>query len=394
MTRCTTHLVATLRKGHLQEIGRTSDTMKNANVVTVIVFVTFVFGLTALDLLNGPAEISVAERRKLAQAPALSLGGVLDGTFAEDYSSFLQDQVVFRDGFRAIKAYVELRLLRKRENNGVYVVDGELYDKFYGVNGRYIERAAGLINEIIGSIDAGRVYLSVIPSKAHALDQSRYLLSDQAVIGEALAGRVNASYIDLMPLCRESGRGMYYRTDHHWTTPGAIQAYETLIAAMGYAPVEEYDLEIVTDTFVGSNYGRAALRSIPRDEIHLAHNAHLDGLSACRYGTAGVVTCFDSVYFREKANGLDPYDVFLGGAAPIIVIENQRFEGDEELVLFKDSYSHVLAPFLAQHFRRVILFDLRYVRRAFVLDHFDLDGKVLLFLYSTTILNTDPQILN
>jgi hypothetical protein len=205
---------------------------------------------------------------------------------------------------------------------------------------------------------------------------------------------VNASYLDLMPLCRESGGDMYYRTDHHWTTQGAIRAYEKLIAAMGDAPIEDYDLETVTDTFVGSNYGRAALRSIPRDEIQLAHNAQLDGLSVCRYGAEGAVTCFDSVYFREKARDLDPYDVFLGGAAPIIVIENERFEGDEELVLFKDSYSHVLAPFLAQHYRRVTLFDLRYVRRSFVFDHFDLDGKTVLFLYSTTILNTDPQILN
>jgi hypothetical protein len=361
-----------------------SDRMKNANLVTVIVFVAFILSLTALDLWHKPVEVSIAERRKLAQAPTLSLGGLLDGTFTEAYTAYLQDQVVYRDGFRAIKAYVELRLLRKGENNGVYVVDGEIYDKFYGVNERYLERAAGLIDEIISSI----------PSKAHALDPRRYLLSDQAAIGEALAGQVNASYIDLMPLCRGSGKGMYYRTDHHWTTQGAIQAYETLIAAMGDTPIDGYDLETVTDRFVGSNYGRAALRSIPTDEIQLAHNAQLDGLSVCRYGAEGAVACFDSVYFREKASDLDPYDVFLGGAAPIIVIENERFEGDEELVVFKDSYSHVLAPFLAQHYRRVTLFDLRYVRRSFVFDHFDLGGKVILFLYSTTILNTDPQILN
>ena len=75
------------------------------------------------------------------------------------------------------------------------------------------------------------------------------------------------------------------------------------------------------------------------------------------------------------------------------VIENDR-SPDEELILFKDSYSHALAPFLAQHFRRVTLFDLRYVRKELILDRFDLSGKTVLFLYSTTILNTDPQILN
>ena len=33
-------------------------------------------------------------------------------------------------------------------------------------------------------------------------------------------------------------------------------------------------------------------------------------------------------------------------------------------------------------------------RRELILDRFDLDGKTVLFLYSTTILNTDPRILN
>lgn len=41
-----------------------------------------------------------------------------------------------------------------------------------------------------------------------------------------------------------------------------------------------------------------------------------------------------------------------------------------------------------------MLVDLRYVRRELILDNFDLDGRVVLFMYSTIILNTNPQILN
>jgi hypothetical protein len=286
-------------------------------------------------------------------------------------------------------------VLRKSENNGVYVVDGNLYDKFYGINQRYIERAADLIDRIIATIDADGVYLSVIPSKAHLLDPGRYLLSDQGAIASHLREHVNASYIDLMDLLKEGGTDLYYRTDHHWATQGAIQAYKALVTAMGYEPVEEYDFEQVTDSYVGSNYGKAALRSIEKDRIFLAHNPHLAHMSVCRYETADAFECFDSVYFREKASGLDPYDVFLGGAGPIIVIENDRAQGNnEELVVFKDSYAHVLAPFLAQHFSKVTLFDLRYVRKELIVENFDLTGKTVLFLYSTTLLNTDPKILN
>ena len=370
--------------------------MKCANLIVATVFIAFIFGLTSTDLIAASVEVSVAERRKLAQRPAFSLERALEGRFAGDYARFLQDQVVFRDGWRAIKAFVEMSVLRKSENNGVYVVDGNLYDKFYGINERYVERAAGLIDRIIAAIDADRVYLSVIPSKAHVLvrDRDRYLLSDQNTIARHLREHVNASYIDLMDLFKESSPELYYRTDHHWTTQGAIQAYKALVTAMGYEPVEDYGFEQITDSYVGSNYGKAALRSIAKDSITLAHNAHLDRLSVCRYETADAFDCFDSVYFREKAGGLDPYDVFLGGAAPIIVIENDLAQSREELVVFKDSYAHALAPFLAQHYARVTLFDLRYVRKEYILDHFDLNGKTVLFLYSTTILNTDPQILN
>ena len=45
------------------------------------------------------------------------------------------------------------------------------------------------------------------------------------------------------------------------------------------------------------------------------------------------------------------------------MVTNERAETDGELVIFKDSYAHAVAPFLAQHFRTVTLVDLRYVQR-------------------------------
>jgi hypothetical protein len=185
----------------------------------------------------------------------------------------------------------------------------------------------------------------------------------------------------------------YYRTDHHWTTQGAIKAYALLATAMGYEPVEDYVFEAATRSFVGSGYGRAASMSLELDTIHLAHNDYLDNMSVCRYQTADSFECFNSIYYRDNVDGLDPYDVFLGGAAPIVVIENDQGPSDQELILFKDSYSHVLAPFLAQHFQRVTLIDLRYVRKELIFERFDLDKSKILFFFSTIILNSVPKIL-
>ena len=317
-----------------------------------------------------------------------------NGSFTEDCRDYLQDQAVLREDFRALKSFVERNILLKKENNEVYIVDNNLYDKFYGINQRYIERAATLIDNIVGLINSDKIYLSIIPSKAQMLDRSKYLLSDQNIITDYLEQHVSAEYIDLMGLAKKGNESLYYVTDHHWTTEGAIQAYEVLITAIGYEPVVRYDFEEATDSYVGSNYGKAALISIEKDKIYLAHNDYLDNMTVRRFETMDSFKLFDSIYFRGELEGLDPYDVFLGGLGPITVIENSITESQDELIVFKDSYSHVLAPFLAQHFKRVTLFDLRYVRKEYIFNTYDLTGKTILFIYSTTILNTDPQILN
>ncbi|MFC2038207.1 DHHW family protein [Chloroflexota bacterium] len=368
--------------------------MKNINLITVVIFLAVVFGLTVSGLIKEPAEISISERRKLAQSPEISIESISDGSFTENYREFLQDQAVFRESFRAIKSFIERRILLKKENNDVYIVDNNLYDKFYGINQRYIERDTTLINNIIDSIDSDEMYLSIIPSKAQMLDRSRYLLSDQNIIADYFDQHANAEYIDLMGIATKGNESLFYATDHHWTTEGAIHAYRILITAMGYEPVDDYNFELATDSYVGSYFGKAASPAVEKDKIYLAHNEYLDNMTVRRYETLEEFKNFDSIYFRDKIDSLDPYDIFIGGLGPITVIENDLAQTDEELVMFKDSYSHSLAPFLAQHFKKVTLFDLRYVRKELILDNYDLSGKLVLFIFSTTILNHDAQILN
>jgi hypothetical protein len=366
----------------------------NINLVTAAVFLLFILVLAVTDVAQAPTQISLGERRQLAQFPEVSWPRITSGDFTEDYQTYLQDQMAFRDGFRSVKSFVERKIMLKKENNGVYVVDNNIYDKFWGINQPYIERASRLINELADSIDAESTYLSIIPTKANLLNPDRYLLSDQNIITDFMAAQTQTDYIDLMGLFQAGDTELYYVTDHHWTTPGAIEAYTLLAAEMGLTPVTDYTYDVVTDAFAGRNYGKAAVASIGKDSILLAHNQSLDNLTVRRYKTLTDYDASDSVYFPEYAEGLDPYDVFLGGAGPIIVIENSAAASDAELVIFKDSYAHSLAPFLAQHYRKVTLLDLRYVRKELLIQNFEFGDKTVLFLYSTTILNTTPQILN
>ena len=72
--------------------------------------------------------------------------------------------------------------------------------------------------------------------------------------------------------------------------------------------------------------------------------------------------------------------MYLGGNKPLAVVENPQAEGGKLLVL-RDSYSDSLAPFLAQSYQEVHLFDVRYNLtsvKEYVEEH-DIDQVLVLF---------------
>lgn len=369
-------------------------TLRNPYLPGALVFLVFVFGLTVLNVFTPARDVSTLERRALAQRPRITVDGVVSGRYMEDYASYMQDQAALRDPLRFLKSSVERGVFRKVENNGVYVVGDRVYDKFYGIRDSLTTTAAQRMNEIIAALDEPQAYLALVPTKAQGLRHDGYLLSDQDQIADALRDTVDATYVDLMDLADGDIEARYYGADPHWTTAGVIRAYEVLARGLGLEPVVDYRFEMLSDAYIGSEYGKAASWRVPLDTIELAHNDVLDAMTISREETADRIVRYDSVYVPPGPATVDLYDVFLGGLAPIIVITNEQAPSDARLVIFKDSYAHAIAPFLAQHYAEVTLVDLRYVQRRYVLDHVDFEGATTLFLYCTSVINTDPRVLN
>jgi hypothetical protein len=95
----------------------------------------------------------------------------------------------------------------------------------------------------------------------------------------------------------------------------------------------------------------------------------------------------------EKAHGKDPYEMFLSGTQPLLVIENPNAEAERELILFRDSFGSSLAPLLAEGYSKITVVDIRYVNSAFLGGLVDFSEKAgrevdVLFLYSTILLNS------
>ena len=379
-----------LRKYIASELNTGSHTHWPA----LVVFCGFIVGMAILGMLGGDIKVSEYERRDLAQFPEVSVDRLTEGQFSEDYQTYLQDQAPFRDGFRFLKSFVSRNLLLNSENNGVFVVDGTIYDRFDPINHERINRVVRIIGEISDDIGSDRQFIALIPTKGQILAGSNYLVPDQQEIVVRFGDLDGTSTVDLAGLTESVGADAYYRSDPHWNAAGIFWSYGEITGALGLDQIVEYDSELFTERYFGSEYGKAAAWSIEPDSIYLPRNEVIDGLSACRYSSLEDKDCVDSVFYRGDESEDDAYDVFLGGLGPIIEIVNPASDSSEELVIFKDSYAHAIAPLLAQHYSKVTLFDLRYMRRSVVMDNFDLDGKTVLFLYSTSVLNTDAQIVN
>ena len=98
-----------------------------------------------------------------------------------------------------------------------------------------------------------------------------------------------------------------------------------------------------------------------------------------------------SLYHPEKLAVKDKYAYFLGGNQPLCVIENPD-AANGKLLVVRDSYSDSLAPFLAEEFREVHLFDLRYNNlslKQYAADH-EIDQ--VLVLYSAANFTTDQNL--
>ena len=89
----------------------------------------------------------------------------------------------------------------------------------------------------------------------------------------------------------------------------------------------------------------------------------------------------------EAAEGKDPYEMFLSGTEPLLVIDNPDAETDRELVMFRDSFGSSLAPLLVEGYKKITLVDIRYISPQFLGSFVNFENCDILFIYSTILLN-------
>lgn len=363
--------------------------MKNRICAIIVAAVWAVLAVWAW--LAPSRDISVAERRQLAQKPAIQGKKLLDGSFMADFEDASLDQFPLRDTFREAKSLFHRFVLRQSDKSGIYISQGYAAAQEYPLSeasvNHALERFSSVYETYLSSTDS-QIYLAIVPDKGYYLAQSAGQLSMDY---DRLFAMVEGGMPWASPIRLTDSLSIqdYYRTDTHWRQERLLPAAQVLCQALGVSSPrqEDYTVTPLENPFYGVYYGQAALPMQP-DTMYLLESKLLDECRVYDYET-GETT---AVYDMTKLDSKDLYDVYLSGARSLLTIENPNAATDRELIVFRDSFGSSMVPLLVNDYAKVTLVDLRYIRSDYLGQFLDFHGQDVLFLYSTLLLNNSAAI--
>ncbi len=363
--------------------------MKNkSNLFVVLTAAVFLFGLTIFGILSPDKEFSVSERRPLAAFPKITAEKVFSGRFSEEFEKYSLDNFPLRDGFRRVKALASYCVFGQKDNNGLYYADGYLSKLEYPEDLDSVKKATDRFLEIVETYadEESKVYFSVIPDKNYFLaEKNGYpAINYDKFIAYAKEGMSSAEYIDITDLLELDD---YYRTDSHWRQERITDVAERLAEKMGAKLDSEYAVNKLSSDFYGVYSGQSALPVRP-DELYCLEIEAIKNSTVYDAETDSSIT----VYNKENVFGKDPYEVFLHGSKSLLKIENPNSVTDKKLIVFRDSFANSLAPLLISGYSEITLVDIRYISPKLLERFMDFEGRDILFLYSTGVLNNSITI--
>ena len=354
------------------------------HVLLTALFCLFIGGMLVGSLILPDRKSSELENRELAQAPKFSLESISNGEFMADAEDYVNDQIIGRDFWVALKAWSE-RLSGKQENNGVYFAkEDTLISRVDTPDQDLLDTNANYVNALVNNVDVP-VYFGIIPSAAAIWSDrlpSGAPTADEKSIINGLYDTVQTHVVDLYTvLDAHKEEELYYRTDHHWTSLGAYYGYTALMNAMGLeaVPLNESQKVTVSENFYGTLFSSSGVRWLPPDHIDRYISDEGVTVTSYPYGTPEPGSLYVDSFLEVK----DQYSSFLGGNKPLCVIETEHTDAPKVLVI-RDSYADSLAPFLTQNFSEIHLFDPRYNLNSvkdYVLQN-EIDAVVVLYSIS------------
>jgi hypothetical protein len=295
------------------------------------------------------------------------------------------DQFPARDALRYVNTLVDRYVFLHTDVNGYYVHNGFISKRGQKPNQKQIDYAIKHLNGIINKyLKDNNVYFAIIPDKeVYAGKQTGFdFVNYEQIEKLMLEGLENVEYIKLFDKLELSD---YYFTDTHWRQEKITDVAQYIVG--------QIDKDIVlpdnyTKNTLAGYYGvlseQSAFKTQPEDMIYLTNDI-LDEI----YITSPEFEGQKNVYQTQLFDGQgDPYDLFADGAKSILTLHNPNADNDKELVVFRDSFGSSIAPLFAQGYLKVTLVDLRYISSMYMSNFVEFEGKDVLFMYSSSLINS------
>ena len=362
--------------------------------IFVGLFAILLGGFGIGNILKADETYSMSERRTLAQFPAFSLESLSSGTFMTAFEKYTQDQFLGRETFRSAKAAAELYGFAKKDNNGIYMKDGYVSTMEYPLKEESIHYAAEKFRQIAEQYltTENHAYLSFVPDKNFFMaEDNGYLSMDYGQFFTEMKNEASfLTYIDISGLLELED---YYKTDTHWRQEKITDVARYLAAEMSgektdsKISAEQYEQVQAKDDFYGVYTGQLALPVEPEPLIYL-DNSLLQNCEVYDYQNQKETKIYD----LERAEGKDPYQLFLSGDISLLTIHNPEGQTGKELIIFRDSFGSSLAPLLMEYYDKITLVDIRYLPSSRLGKYIEFTDQDVLFLYSTLVLNNSDTL--
>ena len=332
------------------------------NVLLIAAFLLVVVLFAIINLCVRDKEYSDTENRSLAQKPAFSWQTLSDGSLFSGLTSHFSDQFFLRDKWISLKLREE-SLLGRKEAGGVYLcADDYLMSPPETPNQEAIDASVAAINTFAQSYPDVTMRVMLVPSAAVILPEhlpKNAPVRDQLQDIQDIAAKLDSSVIFLdaaKPLTAQKEEYIYYKTDHHWTSLGALYTFRSLAAAMGVTVNTDYKAYPVTDSFEGTLSSKSGSHATTDTiEVYAPTNSNVEYYVTYPDSTEKVCSIYRSAALAEK----DKYTVFFGGNHSIVEIKTTA-NNDRSLLLFKDSYANCFVQFLIPYYENIVMIDPRY----------------------------------
>lgn len=377
------------------------DRSRFGRYVPAFVFLIFIFGMAGWFLFNPKSDYSSSEKRYLQQFPEVTVDKVLDGTFGTEFESYFADRFPARSFWVGLNAYYSLDT-GNNGANGVYNCgDGYLINKPVSTDNK-LEKNVGAIVKFKNTIDVP-VTVMFAPSTGYVSDDVLPAVHDKYnddTYFEQISSTLNTngiSFVDLRKTFKDAyanGNQLYYKTDHHWTTLGAYTAYEKLCEQLNITPAPKEKFDIKTyGGFYGTTYSTSGFWFTQPDSIQIWNNPeNTDKNIKVKISEGTNTEEYGSMYFYNHLEEDDKYPVFIDGNHALTEITNSNAKGGT-ILLVKDSFSHSLAPFLAENYSKIILVDMRYYKMSVSQIVEQEKPEQVVFLYGIDNIATDTDLV-